>query len=194
MDIAASRTQRLFDIAVALPLLVAALPLCLVLMLAIRIESPGAPLFVQRRVGRGQAAFSMYKLRTMRSGTANVASHQVAAGAITRLGGWLRRLKLDELPQLWNVAAGSMSMIGPRPCLPGQTELVAERHSRGLFAIRPGITGPAQLVGVDMSQPVRLAEIEARYFSSRTPASDLVLLVHTVLGGGRGDAARMEAG
>jgi O-antigen biosynthesis protein WbqP len=180
--------QRLVDLAIALPLLaVAALP-CLLLLLAIRIESPGNPLFVQQRVGRGQRNFAMLKLRTMRQGTANVASHQVSASSITRLGGLLRRLKLDELPQLWNVVAGSMSLVGPRPCLPNQTELVAEREKRGLFAIRPGVTGPAQIIGVDMSQPVRLAEVEAEYFGKPRPFGDFALMVQTFLGGGRGDA------
>jgi len=185
--------QRLFDIAVALPLFVAATPLCLALMIAIRLESPGSPLFVQRRVGRAQRPFAMLKLRTMRAGTPDRASHEVSPARITATGALLRRLKLDELPQLWNVLAGHMSLIGPRPCLPNQTELVAERAARGLFAIRPGVTGPAQLAGVDMSEPRRLAEVEAAYFAhSRTLRNDVGLLVRTFAGGGRGDAVTTE--
>ena len=180
--------QRLFDLAVAIPLTLVALPVCALLLVAIRLESPGNPLFVQTRVGKRQRPFSMLKLRTMRAGTANVASHEVGAASITRLGGWLRRLKLDELPQLWNVLAGDMSLVGPRPCLPNQHELVAEREKRGIFALRPGVTGPAQLAGIDMSEPERLARYEAEYFSLDRPLGDIQLLVSTALGGGRGDA------
>ncbi|WP_379548587.1 sugar transferase [Qipengyuania sp. DSG2-2] len=181
--------QRLFDLLVAVPLALVVLPVCLLLLVAIRLETPGSPLFVQRRVGKGQAPFDMLKLRTMHTGTANVASHQVGAASITRLGALLRRLKLDELPQLWNVLAGHMSLVGPRPCLPGQAELVAERASRGLFALRPGVTGPAQIAGIDMSDPVRLATYEAEYFTVDRPLGDVRLIVSTALGGGRGDAA-----
>ena len=192
MNIRPAPFQRLVDLAIALPLSVVVLPVCLVLLVLIRLESPGSPLFVQERVGRGRRPFRMLKLRTMRRGTVNAASHEVGAGSITRLGGLLRRLKLDELPQVWNVLTGSMSLVGPRPCLPGQHELVAERERRGLFAIRPGVTGPAQIIGVDMSEPVRLAEVEAEYFGKPRPIGDFGLLVRTFMGGGRGDAARLR--
>ena len=131
----------------------------------------------------------MYKLRTMATGTANVASHHVSNTSITRLGGVLRRLKLDELPQLLNVVSGSMSLVGPRPCLFSQTELIAERDKHGLYAVRPGVTGPAQVSGIDMSDPVRLAEVEAAYFSRASIAGDFQLIMRTVTGGGLGDAA-----
>ena len=180
--------QRLFDLAVAIPLALVVLPACALLLVAIRLESPGNPLFVQTRVGKGRQPFAMLKLRTMRSGTANVASHEVGAASITGLGGWLRRLKLDELPQLWNVLVGHMSLVGPRPCLPNQHELVAEREKRGIFALRPGVTGPAQIAGIDMSEPKRLASYEADYFTVQRPFGDIRLLVSTALGGGRGDA------
>ena len=181
--------QRLFDLLVAVPLAIVVLPVCLVLLLAIRLETPGSPLFVQTRVGRERREFAMLKLRTMQLGTANAASHEVGAASITRLGAWLRRLKLDELPQLWNVLAGHMSLVGPRPCLPSQSQLLAERSARGLFAIRPGVTGPAQLAGIDMSDPERLARYEAAYFTKDRPLGDVRLLLGTALGAGRGDAA-----
>ncbi len=132
----------------------------------------------------------MLKLRTMRQGTVHAASHEVGPASITRLGAVLRKLKLDELPQLWNVVVGDMGLIGPRPCLPSQEILVGERDRRGLFVLRPGITGPAQLAGVDMSEPARLAEVEAEYFERNRGFGDLSLLVQTLFGGGRGDAAR----
>jgi len=82
-----------------------------------------------------------------------------------------------------------MSLVGPRPCLPSQEELIAARRGAGLFLLRPGVTGPAQLAGVDMSQPARLAAVEADYFRRATPLGDLAIMVRTVLGTGKGDAA-----
>ncbi len=192
MEMRKAPFQRLVDLLVAVPLGLVALPLCLVLLVLIRLETPGAPLFVQTRVGRNRQPFAMLKLRTMQAGTVQAASHEVGAATITRMGAFLRRTKLDELPQLWNVITGDMSLVGPRPCLPVQEDLIAERASRGLFAIRPGVTGPAQLAGIDMSQPRRLAEVEAAYFGQPRPLADLPLILRTVLGGGSGDAARAD--
>lgn len=184
--------KRAFDFVVALILLTASLPILGLLLVAIRLESAGNPLFVQERVGRHRRPFRIYKLRTMLSGTANVASHKVGADRVTRLGRALRRLKLDELPQLWNVVNGSMSLVGPRPCLFSQHELIAERDRRGVFAFRPGITGPAQLVNLDMSQPVQLAEVEAQYFHHSSWRNDVRILLRTFLGHGAGDPAQLQ--
>ena len=181
--------KRSVDLAACLLALPIALPLCLLLMLLIRLESRGSPLFVQWRMGRWGRPFRMFKLRTMRADTTNLPSHEVGQDRITRAGRLLRRLKLDELPQILNVLAGSMSLVGPRPCLPSQAELIAAREERGLFRFRPGVTGPAQLVGVDMSQPVRLAEVEAQYFDRSTLRSDIGLVFRTIVGAGSGDAA-----
>lgn len=181
--------KRALDVAIAVGASVVALPLCLILMVVIRAESPGNPLFAQWRVGRHQKPFLMLKLRTMTANTAHVPSHEVEAARITRAGRLLRRLKLDELPQLWNVLVGSMSLVGPRPCLPSQAELIAARDERGLFQFQPGVTGPAQLLNIDMSEPVRLAEVEADYFARATFWSDVAIIVRTFTGGGSGDAA-----
>lgn len=145
-------------------------------------------MLVQQRVGRGRRPFRLVKIRTMFRDTPHVASHEVGDMRVTRIGGVLRRLKLDELPQLLNVINGSMSFIGPRPCLPTQVELIAQREARGLFALRPGITGPGQVAGIDMSTPALLAETEAEYFASSTLSSDLSILLRTATGSGRGDA------
>jgi O-antigen biosynthesis protein WbqP len=181
--------KRAVDVVACLVALPIVLPLCLLLMLLIRLESRGSPLFVQRRMGRRARPFRMLKLRTMRADTTNLPSHEVGQESITRLGRSLRRLKLDELPQVLNVLTGSMSLVGPRPCLPSQAELIAAREARGLFRLRPGVTGPAQLVGVDMSQPVTLAEVEAEYFSRSTLRSDMSLIFRTIFGAGSGDPA-----
>lgn len=181
--------KRVIDLGFCLAALPIALPLCLILLLIIRIDSRGSPLFMQCRVGRHQRPFRMLKLRTMTRGTAHLPSHEAGTQTITRVGRIVRRAKLDELPQLLNVLSGSMSLVGPRPCLPTQDELIRERETRGVFNFKPGITGPAQLLGVDMSEPARLATIEADYFHRAGAWSDLRLIFKTAFGRGSGDAA-----
>ncbi len=180
--------KRVIDVSVCLLLMPLAVVVCGLAMLAIRCESAGSPLFVQRRIGRYQRPFRLLKLRTMAIDAGDMPSHEMAEGQITRVGAVLRRTKLDELPQLLNVLAGSMSLVGPRPCLPVQKALIAERLRLGLYAFAPGVTGPAQLLGIDMSDPELLARTEARYFHSATLWRDLLLIVRTATGGGRGDA------
>lgn len=184
-----SITKRAVDLAVCLALLPVAVPVCLAAMMAIRLESEGSPLFVQRRVGRSQRIFWLLKLRTMGRNAGDHPSHEVDSMQITRVGAFLRRTKIDELPQLWNVVTGAMSLVGPRPCLPSQQVLIAERERRGLYAFAPGVTGPAQILGIDMSDPVLLAETEAGYFHQATPIRDIRMIAQTATGGGRGDAA-----
>lgn len=180
--------KRGTDIVISLALLPVVLPLCALLLALIRLDSKGNPLFVQWRVGYRQVPFRLFKLRSMRSTTGDHPSHEVSPMEITRFGSWIRRTKLDELPQLLNVINGTMSLVGPRPCLVSQHQLIAERESLGLFAFRPGITGAAQLAGLDMSDPKRLAEAEAAYHPNSNIATDLILLVRTALGRGSGDA------
>jgi len=181
--------MRILDLLLSLVGLCITFPLLLLAMIAIRFESPGSPIFAQPRVGRDRRTFTCYKLRTMRKGTRQGASHEVGGAAITTVGRFLRRTKLDEIPQLWNVVRGDMSLVGPRPCLPSQAELIAERERLGLHAIRPGITGPSQVAGLDMSDPPRLAAMDARW--DGTLRSYFVILLLTVLGRGRGDAAKI---
>ncbi|NYI27465.1 sugar transferase [Sulfitobacter geojensis] len=170
--------------------LIPALLLCIPALIAIRLESPGNPLFLQTRVGKNQRPFTLVKLRTMAAGTAHKGSHEVSAAQITRIGAFLRKTKIDELPQIWNVLMGDMSFVGPRPNLPNQSELIAERARRGVYDVRPGITGPAQLTGIDMSTPVELATADAAYIANQTFCEDLKLILQTGTGGGRGDAVK----
>jgi lipopolysaccharide/colanic/teichoic acid biosynthesis glycosyltransferase len=111
---------------------------------------------------------------------------------VTKLGHFLRRSKLDELPQLWNVLKGEMSLVGPRPCLFNQTELIEERAARGVFAARPGITGLAQINGIDMSTPKLLAETDAQMLKGLGVAAYFTYIIKTVTGAGRGDRIRQE--
>ena len=179
--------KRLFDIAASLVGLVLLGWLIGVLALIVRRDSPGPGIFAQQRVGRNGATFTCYKLRTMYRETRSAASHETPGAAVTRLGKRLRAFKLDELPQLWNVVKGEMSFVGPRPCLPSQTVLIEERRRRGVLAVRPGITGKAQVMGIDMSNPVRLAETDAAAIGERSFVGDMVLILRTVTGSGRGD-------
>lgn len=172
--------KRCFDIVaclVAIPILF--IPV-LVIAVVIRLESPGPPLFRQVRVGRNGVLFTCLKLRTMHKGTLNKPTHEAGRSEITRFGVILRKTKLDEVPQLWNVVRGQMSLVGPRPCLPTQTELVSARRRLGVLALRPGITGLAQIAGVDMSDPELLARIDATYLDKQGFLEDLRIIVHTV--------------
>jgi O-antigen biosynthesis protein WbqP len=182
--------KRLFDLVLVAVAAIPALVLSLVCIVIIRIEDPGPAVFRQVRVGRNQRPFVLYKLRTMSLDTGDKASHEVSSAQVTPIGRILRKTKLDELPQLINVLRGEMSFVGPRPCLPSQTQLLAERAARGAFDIRPGITGPAQLAGIDMSTPVALAEADGAYVSAMSFGYDLRCIVRTALGQGSGDAVK----
>lgn len=177
---------RILDFIFSLLGLILASPVLLVLVI-IGLFDTGSPIFRQERVGRHQKPFVLVKFRTMKRDTASVASHLANASAITPFGSFLRRSKLDELPQLWNVLKGEMSLVGPRPCLFNQDELISERASRHVFAVRPGITGLAQVNTIDMSTPVLLAETDAEMMKSLTLKCYFKYLLQTVVGKGAGD-------
>lgn len=179
--------KRIADIAIAVIGFPLAVPLILLCIVLVKSSSPGPTIFRQTRVGLHEEPFTCYKLRTMYVDTRNAPSHETAASAVTSIGRLLRRLKLDELPQLWNILRGDMSFVGPRPCLPSQVELVEARRARGLYAIRPGITGIAQVAGIDMSDPQRLAEADAEYLNTMSLHTDLRLILATIFGAGQGD-------
>jgi O-antigen biosynthesis protein WbqP len=180
---------RLFDFAFSLVGLVLGFPILVVLTL-IGFFDTGSPIFRQQRVGRHRKPFTLVKFRTMKVNTVSVASHLASASAITPFGRFLRRTKLDELPQLWNVLLGDMSLVGPRPCLFNQKELIEERNRRGVLNARPGITGLAQVNDIDMSTPVLLAETDAKMLSDLNVAGYFRFILMTVLGKGRGDRVR----
>lgn len=181
--------KRLVDIVISVLLIPPALIICILAATAIWLDMKANPLFIQERVGRHRRPFLLVKMRTMPPATPHLPSHEVGVSVISKTGSWLRRLKIDELPQLWCVLCGDMSLVGPRPCLASQTELIDEREKRGVFDARPGITGLAQIRGIDMSTPAKLATIDADYVERRTIRRDFAILIRTVAGGGRGDAA-----
>jgi lipopolysaccharide/colanic/teichoic acid biosynthesis glycosyltransferase len=179
--------KRSLDLLAVLAVLVVAGWAMVVIALYVRLDSRGPAIFAQRRVGRQGRIFTCYKFRTMAVGTAHAATHEVSAAMVTRAGRFLRRTKLDELPQVVNVLMNQMALVGPRPCLPTQTELIARRADRGVLDLKPGITGLAQINEIDMSDPSRLAAWDHRYGAFRTFLSDCAILVRTVVGGGSGD-------
>lgn len=177
--------NRALELIAASAGLIVASPLILILWALIKLDSPGPAILTQVRVGQRERPFPCHKLRTMHHGTATLPTHLVGAAQITRIGRFLRKTKLDELPQLLNIVRGEMSFVGPRPCLPTQTELIEERRRRGVFAVRPGLTGLAQVQNIDMSDPPRLAEVDAAYLATRTFRGDLEIMFRTVFGGGK---------
>lgn len=177
---------RLLDFVFATLGLVLGFPM-LLLILIVGLFDTGSPVFVQERVGRNKKPFTLVKFRTMRKGTASVASHLASADAITPFGRFLRRTKLDELPQLWNVLKGEMSFVGPRPCLFNQKDLINERERRGVLAARPGITGLAQVNDIDMSTPRLLAETDQKMLENLTVGAYFRYILMTVAGKGAGD-------
>lgn len=183
------RVIRFCDVLFAILGLTLGFPVLLMILLVGAFDT-GAPLFRQERVGRNRKPFTLVKFRTMKPDTASVASHLADASAITALGRFLRRTKLDELPQLWNVLKGEMSLVGPRPCLFSQTELIEERDSRGVLAARPGITGLAQINDIDMSTPRLLAETDAKMLTGMSVRHYFYYIFMTVRGKGAGDRVK----
>jgi len=175
--------NRAADLALAGPALVAASPLLALAALAVKLEDGGPVLYRQTRVGRGGSDFELLKLRTMVVG----AEHRGAGLAvnkgdarITRAGALLRRLSLDELPQLWNVIRGDMSLIGPRPTLRYQVERYTPRQRRRL-EVKPGITGWAQIHGRAALPWEERIELDVWYVEHRSPLLDLRILLRTPL-------------
>ena len=175
--------KRLLDIAAALAgLIVLSLPL-LGLAVAVRLESPGPALHWSRRVGRGNRIFAMPKFRSMRTDAPDVATHLLPDPEqwITPIGRFLRRTSLDELPQLWSVLKGDMSLVGPRPALFNQHDLVALRTEAGVDALRPGLTGWAQINGRDELPIPEKAKLDREYLERMSLGFDLRIIAVTAL-------------
>jgi O-antigen biosynthesis protein WbqP len=180
---------RVFDFVLGFFGLLMLSPALIVLYL-IGLFDTGAPLFRQERVGQNRRPFILVKFRSMKVNTAQVASHLASSTAITPFGAVLRRTKLDELPQLWNVVCGEMSLVGPRPGLPNQQELIKAREEHGVYSARPGITGLAQVNGIDMSNPDLLAKTDAMMIRELTVLKYFKYIFMTVLGKGSGDRVK----
>lgn len=179
--------RRTIDLVFATAVVVALWWLMLVIWALIKLQSSGPGIFAQERVGRGGVVFTCYKFRTMKLGTVQAATNEVSASSVTALGHFLRRTKIDELPQIWNMFRNEVSLVGPRPCLPVQDALVEARRRRGVLELKPGITGLAQVNGIDMSEPERLARWDQKYGALQSLILDLKIVLATAKGGGQGD-------
>lgn len=182
---------RGLDICISLIGLCIFCPLFMLIFFAGLLDT-GSPLFLQTRIGRGELPFTLVKFRTMRKGTVSVATCLIDASAITPFGKFLRNTKLDELPQLWNVLKGEMSLVGPRPGLFNQLELIEARKRYRIFSVRPGITGLAQVNNIDMSTPELLAATDAKMIKDMTVFTYLKYILLTVVGRGQGDAVKKD--
>jgi lipopolysaccharide/colanic/teichoic acid biosynthesis glycosyltransferase len=177
---------RFFDFIFSLIGLVLLSPILLALVI-IGYFDTGSPVFCQERVGKNKQPFNLYKFRSMHVDTKSVATHLANYSSVTKYGAFLRKSKLDELPQLWNVLLGDMSLVGPRPNLFNQEELIQERESRGVYQVVPGITGLSQINKIDMSRPQLLAATDAKMTSQLTVIKYFYYIIATVLGKGSGD-------
>ena len=180
---------RIFDILFSFFGLVLLSPILIVLMIFGYFDT-GSPIFRQQRVGKGKQPFRLIKFRSMHVNAPSVATHLASASSITPFGNFLRKFKLDELPQLWNVFVGDMSLVGPRPNLFNQEELIHERDLRGVYSVRPGITGLAQINKIDMSTPQLLAETDAKMILELNTLGYFKYIFLTVFGKGFGDRIR----
>lgn len=162
----------------------------LLIVIIIGLFDTGSPVFVQERVGRNKKPFKLIKFRTMSVETKSVASHLASNTSITKLGAFLRKTKIDELPQLINVLKGEMSLVGPRPNLFNQEELIKERDALGVYDVLPGITGLAQVQNIDMSTPLLLAKTDKQMIDSLTIKDYFKYIIMTAMGSGSGDAVK----
>lgn len=183
--------RKTLEVLIALIGLILTTPILLIVTI-IGLFDTGSPIFIQERVGRFQKPFKLIKFRTMSKNTTSVASHLASSSSITKFGFFLRKTKIDELPQLINVLKGEMSLVGPRPNLYNQHELILERQVLGIYDVLPGITGLAQINNIDMSKPKLLAKIDHEMISNLTLKNYLSFIVKTVTGGGSGDAVKLN--
>lgn len=174
--------KRFFDILVSLAGLIVLCPVMILVALAVRLDTPGPALFWSRRFGAHARLFAMPKFRSMRVGTPQMPTHLLTGGsnALTGIGGFLRRSSLDELPQLWSVLVGDMSLVGPRPALFNQQDLMELRRAAGVDVLRPGITGWAQVNGRDELELHEKVAYERDYLRRQSLAFDVRIIFLTI--------------
>lgn len=182
--------KRSIDIGFSLAIILFFWWLMFIIWCMIKLTSKGPAIFAQKRIGNYGAEFTCYKFRTMYLDTKEAGTHEITSDNIMKIGKILRKLKLDELPQIWNILCNQMSLVGPRPCLPSQTLLRNLRENKNIYSMKAGLTGLAQIQGIDMSKPDQLTDIEAQYLAVRTNVLDMQILIKTFLGSGQGDKVK----
>ncbi|WP_301774469.1 sugar transferase [Pseudidiomarina terrestris] len=171
--------KRLFDLFIVLSATVVLLPFMILIALMIKIVDPGPVIFKQKRVGRKGDIFDFYKFRSMPVNTGDLPSDKVGQVQLTWIGKLIRRTNLDELPQLFNVVKGDMSIVGPRPPIPSQTELTELRKENGALNCRPGLTGLAQVSSFDGMTVPEKAAFDGQYADGVTFFGDIAIILRT---------------
>ena len=156
-------------------------PLLIIAGLVIVFEDGFPAFFVQERIGLDKNTFKIIKIRTLKKNTPNIGTHELKNSNMLKNGSWIRKIKLDEFPQLINVLKGELNLVGPRPGLVSQEKLLEERSLKNIFTVRPGITGLAQILGYDMSDPKKLAEIDEAYIINKSIFLDFLIIMGTFL-------------
>ena len=174
------------DYVIAFLLIIILWPLLLVIYLTCLIDL-GNPILIQKRVGKNKNVFYLFKFRTMKINAPIIDSHRIDPSYVTKIGKFLRKFKLDELPQLINILKGEMSLVGPRPNLLNQKEVIFEREKYNLYRFKPGITGYSQLKKIDMSDPIKIAKYDYEMMSKLNQFNYFKYLFETVFGKGKGD-------
>jgi len=163
-------------------------PLLVIITLSIFISTRSNPFFLQKRLGVNKRLFYLLKFRSLKTCTdPYLSTHDLNRSSATTVGLFIRKYKIDELPQLINVMLGSLSLVGPRPCLPSQDRVIDERQKSGIFDFKPGITGLAQLSGIDMSTPILLAKYDEHLVNTLTFKNYILYILSTLIGKGKGD-------
>ncbi len=180
---------RVFDFTFALLGLIILLPIGILLFIILLFDT-GVPVLVQKRIGRHKKPFTLYKFRTMTLDTPETSSHEADGKSITRIGHFLRKIKLDEIPQLFNVLRGDMSLVGPRPVIPCQEEVMIEREKEGVYEYLPGITGLAQINRIDTSMPKRQAKVDIYMLKHMNLKVYFGCIMMTAFGKGWGDCVK----
>jgi O-antigen biosynthesis protein WbqP len=173
--------KRALDIGLSLVGGLILLPLLLLLAIAIKLVDPGPVIFRQQRVGAGGRPFHFYKFRSMPVNTGDIPSDRLGEIRLTWIGRLIRRTNLDELPQLWNILRGDMSLVGPRPPIPSQAALIALRRENGALALRPGLTGWAQINSYDGMSIAAKAALDGDYARALSPLKDIAIILRTFL-------------
>lgn len=183
--------QKVVDLSFAIVIVGLLWWLLLFFWIMIARKSDGPSLFAQQRVGLHGRVFTCWKFRTMQQGTKQAGTHEMGAATLVPMGGFLRKTKIDELPQVWNILKQEVSLVGPRPCLPVQVELVEKRKTANVLSVPVGITGWAQIHEIDMSDPDRLVQWDDEYVKLRSILLDLKIILRTARGSGQGDRTQV---